>query len=143
MGNTTLKGAFVPNNGCIWCGKYIFLGWNSNTDILQLQNVVDNDEVLLYKAADSQIIQNGLIQAILILIPGSNRYDWQVIYKGVSVVGNLVLKNESHVSLIDLYCIGVSCRDSYEMHRTHRAVKGGEIVWAQIKWMLVESVMEV
>ena len=57
-----------------------------------------------------------------------DRFDRKVIYKGISVMEDLILKDERHVSLVNLYSVGVIHWYSGEMMRVYETVEGGKVL---------------
>ena len=80
------------------------------------------------EAANVRILWNGLIRAIWALVVRGDGFDQKMIYKGISVMGDLILKDERHVSLVNLYGVGVTHWYSGEMMRAHGTVEGGKVL---------------
>ena len=95
------------------------------------------------KFADPQVIWNGFIIPIHILIASVDGFAWNVVNEGSSVLWDFILENECHIHLVNLHHISITHWNGYEMMRSERTVEGGEIPRLLSKWSLIKSSSQV
>ena len=124
----SLKGTFVSDDSCIWHGENELFSRYHHTNVFQpLENTVNDLEVLPDEAANAWVVRDSLVRAIRVFISSGDRLDGYVIDKWIAVARYLVLKNKGHISLINLYRIGISHRDRCETMRTQGTIEGSEV----------------
>ena len=91
------------------------------------------------KFADPQVIWNGFIIPICILIVSIDGFAWNIINKRSGVLQNFVLEDEYHICLVNLHHISITHWNGCKMMRSKRAVEGGEISRLLSEQSLIKS----
>ena len=76
MRNMPLEGTFVSDDSRIQCGENeLFSGYRCTNVFQLLENPVNDLEVLPDKAANAQVVRDGLVRAIWVFVSSGDRLD--------------------------------------------------------------------